>query len=88
MWALHSTSHVLSSWAPRGVVYPGLHWTTKTLGVACVGLFVWQIGPSVGLAAWNNGDALCGCELHLNAILGVELAQWILSPVEVLLMGL
>jgi hypothetical protein len=96
VWALHSASHALSTWAPgRGVMmYPGLHWTAMALGAACVGLFAWQIGPSVGLAAWNDrgnnntNGVLCGWTVHLKAILGVELVQWVLGPVEGLLMGL
>jgi hypothetical protein len=91
VWALHSTSHVLSSWSPKrgsAVVmkHPTLHCALTTLGAACVSLFAWQVGPGVGLAAWySKGDALCGWSVHLIAVLGVELAQWVLSPVEVLL---
>ena len=88
VWALHSTSHVLSSWKPRkGVLRcPGLHYICTNLGAMCVALFAWQLGPSVGLAAWfSRGDALCGWSVHLVAVLGVELAQWLLSPVELLI---
>ena len=80
------------------MMFPGLHWISMTLGAACVGLYAWQIGPGVGLAAWNdnnnnsnnnnNNGALCGWAVHLKAVLGVELVQWLLGPVEVLLMGL
>jgi hypothetical protein len=89
VWGLHSASHVLASWAPRrGVLdYPGLHWVATTVGASCVSLYAWQFGPAVGLAAWfRKGDALCGWSVHLVAVLGVELAQWVLSPVELLLM--
>ena len=91
VWALHSSSHVLASWNPKkGVIkHAGLHYFISTLGAACVGLFAWQFGPSVGLAAWyRNRDALCGWSVHLVAVLGVELAQWVLSPLEALIVGL
>ena len=89
VWGLHSAAHVLASWAPRrGVLdYPGLHWFATSVGASCVSLYAWQFGPAVGLAAWfRKGDALCGWSVHLVAVLGVELAQWVLSPVEMLLM--
>jgi hypothetical protein len=58
-------------------------------GAASVGLFAWQFGPAVGLAAWfRRGDALCGFTVHLVAILGIEFAQWVLVPVELLIAGL
>jgi len=91
VWALHSASHVLASWTPKkGIMkHAGLHFVSTTLGAVCVGLFAWQFGPAVGLAAWfRKGDALCGWSVHLVAVLGVELAQWVLSPVEFLIAGL
>ena len=63
-----------------------LHFACTNLGAMCVALFAWQLGPSVGLAAWySKGDALCGWSVHLIAVLGVELAQWVLGPVELLI---
>ena len=91
VWALHSSTHVLACWAPKkGVIkHATLHYIITTLGAACVGLFAWQFGPSVGLAAWfRKGDALCGWSVHLVAVLGVELAQLMLSPFEALIVGL
>ena len=88
VWALHSTSHVLSVWRPkRGILRcQMLHFACTNLGAMCVALFAWQLGPSVGLAAWySKGDALCGWSVHLIAVLGVELAQWVLGPVELLI---
>ena len=88
VWALHSTSHVLTSWTPkRGILrFPGLHYICTNLGSMCVSLYAWQLGPPVGLAAWySKGDALCGWSVHLVAVLGVELAQWLMSPVELLI---
>jgi hypothetical protein len=90
VWALHSASHVLSSWAPRRgtVKHPGLHYAMTTIGAVSVALFAWQIGPGVGLAAWyRKGDALCGWSVHLVAVLGVEVVQWVLSPVESLIVS-
>ena len=87
VWALHSASHSLASWAPARKVMGSLHWLLTSLGAACVSLFAWQYGPPVGLAAWyRKGDALCGWSVHLLAVLGVELAQWVLGPFETLLM--
>jgi hypothetical protein len=91
VWALHSSTHVLASWAPKkgAVKNATLHYIVTTLGAACVGLFAWQFGPSVGLAAWySKRDALCGWSVHLVAVLGVELTQWMLSPLEALIVGL
>jgi hypothetical protein len=87
VWALHSASHALASWTPAKRVLSGAHWVLTSLGAACVSLFAWQYGPPVGLAAWfRKGDALCGWSVHLLAILGVELLQWVLGPFEMLLM--
>ena len=90
VWALHSASHILFAWKPKGLVrHPKLHYVLTTAGAACVGLFAWQCGPGGGLAAWyRRGDALCGFTVHLVAILGVEFAQWVLGPVELLISGL
>ena len=90
VWALHASSHVLFAWEPKKVVrYPRLHSVLTMAGAASVGLFAWQFGPAVGLAAWfRRGDALCGFTVHLVAILGIEFAQWVLVPVELLIAGL
>ena len=87
VWALHSTSHILASWKPKGAVLrcPLVHYVCANLGAMGVSCFAWQLGPSVGLAAWySKGDALCGWSVHLIAVLGVELVQWLMSPVELL----
>jgi hypothetical protein len=84
-WALHAASHVLAAWQPRrGVMpYPGLQRLTSLAGAWCVGLFAWQLGPPVGLAAWQrSSDALCGWRMHLTGVLGVELVEWVLGPLE------
>lgn len=79
VWALHSASHVLFCWAPGKSSNPG-HSCMTALGCVSVGLFAWQLGPGVGLAAWHrSGDALCGWSVHLVAVLGVEVVQWVLA---------
>jgi hypothetical protein len=90
VWALHSSSHILASWNPRkGVIpYPGLQKIASLAGVGCVALFAWQFGPPVGLAAWHRkSDAQCGWAVHLTAVIGVELVEWILGPLECVVSG-
>ena len=90
VWALHSSAHVLSSWQPRKRVipYPGLQLFASLAGSACVALFAWQFGPSVGLAAWNRRiDAQCGWAVHLTAVIGVDLVEWGLGPLELVVVG-
>lgn len=85
VWGLHAAAHILTAWQPRrGVMpYPGLQRVTSLAGAWCVGLFAWQLGPPVGLAAWyRSSDALCGWRMHLTAILGVEVVGWALGPLE------
>lgn len=85
VWALHSAAYILAAWQPRrGVMpYPALQRLTSLAGAWCVGLFAWQLGPPVGLAAWHRSvDALCGWRMHLTSVVGVELVGWVLGPVE------
>ena len=91
VWALHSSTHVLASWQPRKRVipYPGLQSFASLAGCACVALFAWQFGPPVGLAAWNRrSDAQCGWAVHLTSVIGVELVEWGLGPLEWVVVGL
>ena len=91
VWALHSSSHILASWQPRkGVMpYPGIQTLSSLAGVVCVALFAWQFGPPVGLAAWHRrSDAQCGWAVHLTAVIGVGLVEWVLGPLECVVSGI
>ena len=90
VWALHSSTYVLSSWHPRKhvMVHPGLQKMASLAGAAGVALFAWHFGPPVGLAAWNRRtDAQCGWAVHLTAVIGVELLEWGLGPLEWIVVG-
>jgi hypothetical protein len=90
VWALHCSSYILSAWQPRrGVMpYPGLQRFASVLGAWAVGVFAWQLGPPVGLAAWyRSSDALCGWKVHLVGIVGVELLAWVLGPFGAVVVG-
>lgn len=78
VFALHYTVSVLYSWrAPRhALAYPGLQTSCACLGAGAVGLFAWQAGVPVGLAAWY-GQANCGWRVHLTACLAVDALQWV-----------
>lgn len=85
VWALHSSTHVLASWQPRKRVisFPTLQCLASMVGCTCVALFAWQLGPPVGLAAWNRrSDAQCGWAVHLTSIIGVELIECVLEPLQ------
>jgi hypothetical protein len=89
VWALHSASYILTTWQSKRDIYPGFQRLASLLGVWCVGLFAWQFGPPVGLAAWySKSDAQCGWKVHLTAVLGVELVESVLWPWETLVIGL
>jgi hypothetical protein len=90
VWAIHSAAHILASWQPkRGVMpYPGLQKAASLAGIAGLGLFAWQFGPAVGLAAWyRRSDAQCGWAVHLTAVIGVEFVGWVLGPLEWMVIG-
>lgn len=79
VWALHSSTYILTSWQPKKSVinHPGLQKMASVTGAVCVALFAWHIGPPVGLAAWNRrSDAQCGWKVHLTAVAGVEVVEW------------
>jgi hypothetical protein len=78
VFALHYTVSVLYSWrAPRhALAYPGLQATCACLGASAVGLFAWQAGVPIGLAAWY-GQANCGWRVHLTACLAVDALRWL-----------
>ncbi len=89
-WALHCTTHVLAAWRPKtgALLYPGLQRLASLAGAWCIGLFAWQLGPPIGLAAWySRSDALCGWKVHLVAVVGVELVAWVLGPLEGVVVG-
>jgi hypothetical protein len=90
VWVLHASAYILATWQPRkGVMqYPGLQRAASLVGISCVGLFAWQFGPPVGLAAWyRRSDAQCGWAVHLTAVIGVELVGWLLGPFEAVVSG-
>lgn len=90
VWALHASAYILSKWQPkRGVMpYPVLHTLTSLAGVWGIGLFAWQWGPSVGLAAWHShSDAQCGWKVHLTSVIGVEVLGLVLGPLEGFVVG-
>lgn len=90
VWALHSSTYVLTTWQPRKSVinHPGLQKMASLTGAACVALFAWHLGPPVGLAAWSRrSDAQCGWKVHLTAVVGVELVEWALGPLEWIVSG-
>ena len=88
VWALHSSAHILSHWPKKGMPYPGLQTVASLAGVGCVGLFAWQWGPPVGLAAWQrNSDAQCGWKVHLTGVVGVGVVSFILGPLEAFVVG-
>ena len=86
VWALHSSAQILTAWQSKDrAPYPGLQKLICVLGVWCIGLFAWQHGPPVGLAAWySDSDAQCGWKVHLTAVIGVEFVGWVLAPLEAL----
>jgi hypothetical protein len=89
VWALHASAFTLSKWQPRkGVPYPGLHKLASLAGVWGIGLFAWQLGPSVGLAAWHShSDAQCGWKVHLTSVVGVEVLGLGLGLMEGVVIG-
>lgn len=89
VWALHASAHILSHWQPKkGMPYPGLQTVASMAGVWCVGLFAWQWGPPVGLAAWQSkSDAQCGWKVHLTSVVGVEVVSLIFWPLEAFVVG-
>ena len=90
VWALHASAHILCRWQPKKKVmpYPGLHLFASLAGVCGIGLFAWQWGPPVGLAAWHShSDAQCGWKVHLTSVIGVEVVGLALGPLEWLVVG-
>jgi hypothetical protein len=89
-WAVHASAYILSTWQPKkgAMPYPGLQAFASLAGVCGVGLFAWQWGPQIGLAAWNrNSDAQCGWKVHLMGMIGVELVGLALGPIERVVVG-
>lgn len=91
VWAMHAAAHTLTAWAPqrRVLVMQTSHSALMVLGVMAVCLFAWQVGPPVGLIAWRGGwTSQCGLSAHLLAVLGVDLAGWVLGPVGRVVSGI
>jgi hypothetical protein len=91
VWVLHASAYILATWQPKkGIMqYPGLQKAVSLAGIGGLGLFAWQLGPPVGLAAWyRRSDAQCGWAVHLTAIIGVELIGWLLGPFETVVNGI
>ena len=84
VWAIHAAVHTLSAWAPprHVVVMPTSHRVITFIGVLAVCGFAWQVGPPVGIIAWQGGwTSQCGLSAQFMAVLGVDFVGWMLVPV-------
>ena len=89
-WAIHSSTQALCTWRPmrRTLVFQSAHPWLMILGVLYTASLAWQAGPPVGLISWSSGkQSQCGWAAHLIAVLGVDLVQWVLSPIKLLVAG-
>ncbi len=89
-WMLHSSAHVLAVWQPpeRFLVYGWLQPILCLVGAVSIWFYAWGTGGPLSLICWRTGaQSQCGWSAHLVAVLGVDFADWLLSPVGAFVMG-
>ena len=89
-WMLHSSAHVLTTWSPpkRVLLYQWGQQVLCFVGALGIGACAWAYGGPASLIRWRSGvQSPCGWSAHLVAVLWIDLLEWLLRPLEALVLG-
>jgi hypothetical protein len=88
VWGVHSAAHVLATWRPRRhtLMYQEIQPYASVIGVLLVAEFAREIGAPVGLVPWQSGkQAQCWWIVHFVCVIGVDVLDWPIGPVEAMM---